>query len=139
MHTLITQIEDDIRWTHVWAVPCNSIKECERGFDEENCQLPHWVLPVILAGTFGTLCTSLFFYLANHLNFAIRSIKNNINKENIERSPSNRFFQIALMIEQKDYRNIQSIYQKEMDIHGSEAAAICCLKVILPFITFALF
>ena len=46
-----------------WAVPCNNIKECYDGEDENNCEFPFWTIPTILFGTGLVLCFSFAAYL----------------------------------------------------------------------------
>ena len=48
---------------NTWAVPCNNIKECYDGEDENNCEFPFWTIPTILFGTGLVLCLSFAAYL----------------------------------------------------------------------------
>ena len=114
-------------WSHVWAVPCNRVKECSNGLDEEHCEIPDLVLPTLLGGVLLLLGASLFLYLYVHVNDTVKTIEKTSNK--VHKCISNRMYKVAILAEEKNHAEIKTIYEKEIEIHGSEAGAICCLKV----------
>ena len=125
-------------WTHVWAVPCDTRKECATGFDEENCQINDWVLRIVLASALALLCVSLFIYLVKFLNNAAKTIQEGIPQlEN--KHTSSKSIDIALLVEENNFDGIREFYNKEKEIHGNEPGAICCLKVSILLLLLLIF
>ena len=118
----------DAYWSHVWAVPCNGVPECGDGRDEMNCQMPNWVLEFVLLGIVCVLCLTLFIYLSYYVEHTIID-KNDIISSFSELNLTKRILDIAILVEQGNIDNIHEFYDKEVERHGNEANAICCLKV----------
>ena len=119
----------DAYWSHVWAVPCNGVPECGDGRDEMNCQMQNWVLEIVLVGIMCALCVTLFLYLSCYVEHTIIDktvIPISCNELNLDR----RILNIAILVEEGNIDNIREFYDKEVETHGNEANAICCLKVI---------
>ena len=115
-------------WSHVWAVPCNGVPECVDGRDEINCQMQNWVLEIVLLGIICVLCLTLFLYLSyyvGHTSIDKTVILNPSSELNLAR----RILDIATLVEEGNIDKIRELYEKEVESHGNEANAICCLKV----------
>ena len=123
-------------WNHVWAIPCNTVEECDSGLDEDNCQLSNWILEITLASVIFLLFAILFLYLLKYGNSSIQHIEK--STESIQKSSNEKYLHIALLVEHKNYDEIRNLYNNELEIHESEANLICCWKVYtisLPFCT----
>ena len=116
-------------WGHTWAVPCNNKVECENGFDEENCDIPKWILPAILASVFVMILTTKLLYLYKYVNHKIRSFSIPIQQSN----PHNHHWFVATLLNDGRYEEVKEFYIKEIQFHASEPNAICCLKVCTVF------
>ena len=46
-----------------------------------------------------------------------------------------RNLQVAFLVQQEDIKQIKQLYFEELQIHGDEANAICCLKVYLNYLS----
>ena len=117
-------------WTHVWAIPCNGRDECHDSSDENGCHISNWILASLIIGFIFVLSTTLFFYLYSNLNHAgqmITSMTSNTSKH--QDCKLERNLQLAVLVQQKDAYQIKKIFFEELQIHGDESKAICCLKV----------
>ena len=115
-------------WSHVWAVPCNGVPECGDGRDEMNCQMPNFVLEIVMVGIFGALCVTLFLYLSYYVEHTTIG-KTVILISSSELNLARRILDIAILVEEGNIDKIRELYDKEVETHGNEANAICCLKV----------
>ena len=117
-------------WSHVWAVPCNGVPECGDGRDEMNCQMPNWVLEIVLLGIVCVLCLTLFLYLSYYLKHtSIDKTVVLIPSSSRELNLARRILDIAILVEEGNIDKIRELYDKEVETHGNEANTICCLKV----------
>ena len=114
-------------WSHVWAIPCNAVPECSDGRDEMNCQMQNWVLEIILVGIICLLCVTLFLYLSYYVEHTAEKIV--VIMPSSEQNLAKRILHIAILIEEGNIDKIREFYDKEIETHGNEANAICCLKV----------
>ena len=117
-------------WSHVWAIPCNGVPECGDGRDEMNCQMPNWVLEIVLLGIVCVLCLTLFLYLSYYLKHtSIDKTVVLIPSSSRELNLARRILDIAILVEEGNIDKIRELYDKEVETHGNEANTICCLKV----------
>ena len=115
-------------WSHVWAIPCNGVPECSDGRDEKNCQMLNWVLEIGLVGIFSVLCVTLFLYLSYYVEHTIID-KAIVLTPSSEQNLAKRILGIVILVEGGNVEKIREFYTKEVEMHGNEANAICCLKV----------
>jgi hypothetical protein len=115
-------------WSHVWAIPCNAVPECGDGRDEMNCQMSDWVLEIVLVGIICILCITLFIYLSYYLEHTIID-KSIVLIPSSEQNLAKRIRDIVILVEEGNIDKIREFYDKEVEMHGNEANAICCLKV----------
>ena len=119
----------DSYWSHVWAVPCNAVPECGDGRDEMNCQMfADRILEIALVGIICVLCVTLFLYLSYYVEHTIID-KTVVLIPSSELNLARRIFDIAILVEEGNIDKIKEFYDKEIETHGNEANAICCLKV----------
>ena len=129
------QVEEYLPVT--WAVPCNKIQECYNGDDENGCEFPFWTVPSILCGTCLALCITfvayLYQYSSNDWNEIMQDRRWRLAIQQKTCKESEKAYNIALMAHAEDLTGIMNIFTSEVDFHGSEATAICYLKVQLHF------
>ena len=117
----------------VWAVPCNNIQECYDGEDENNCKFPFWIIPSILVGTGFVLClafaTYLYKYSHQDWNNIMQDRRWRLATQQSTSKESEEAYKIALIAHGEDLAGIMNIFKTEVETHGSEARAICYLKV----------
>ena len=108
-----------------WATPCNGIKECRNGTDEEGCTSPIWLLPFAsIIAVIGLTCTLFCYLQRNTLKKAEDAMRvRPVCKKSL------KLIHIALLIENEEVEKISKIFFSEVETHDSEAKAICCLKV----------
>lgn len=115
------------------ATPCNGVTECYDDSDENGCQFPPWILPCIMTGAIVALIISCFvllqFYIKASIVGIIESGRSNSPIQNSTKSTST-MFHVACLIENGSLNEISNLINQEIDAHGSEASAMCCLKVI---------
>ena len=116
------------------ATPCNLITECWNEMDEDGCEFQAWVLPSFISGAVVILIFTYFFSLQMYVKTSI----NDIMEDKIRNSPvifsSEILLQVAYIIENGSGDDIDRLIKKEMEIHGSEARTLCCLKVPKNFL-----
>ena len=116
-----------------WAVPCNNIQECYYGDDENGCEFPFWTVPSILFGICLALCLTfvayLYEYSTNDWNEIMQDRRWRLAIQQATCKESEKAYNIALMAHGEDLAGIMNIFTTEIDTHGSEATAICYLKV----------
>ena len=116
-----------------WATPCNGVIECSNGIDEQGCESPFWLLPIITLGSGVLMCILLVCYLHFKLKKRIGEMidlfgQDNNCEETVSASRKKLIY-IAILTEQKNIIKIQDLVSKEILLHGSHGKAICCLKV----------
>lgn len=124
----------------IWAVPCNNIKECYDGEDEKNCDFPFWTIPSILFGTVIVLCLAFAAYLYKYSrqdwNEIMQDRRWRLATRQSTSKESEKGYRIALLAHGEDLAGIMNIFTSEVETHGSEATAICYLKVHTVFFSF---
>ena len=120
-----------------WAVPCNKIQECYNGEDENGCEFPFWTVPSILFGTCLALCLTfvayIYKYSSNDWNKIMQDRRWRLAIQQTTCKESEKAYNIATVAHSEDLAVIMNIFTTEVDTHGSEATAICYLKVELHF------
>ena len=120
-----------------WAVPCNNIQECYDGEDENECKFPFWAIPSILFGTGLVLCLTFAAYLYKYSrqdwNEIMQDRRWRLATQQSTSKESEKAYKIAFMAHWEDLEGITNIFKTEVEKHGSEATAICYLKVQFPF------
>ena len=111
-----------------WATPCDGNRECKNVNDEEGCTTPSWLLPVVLFGTGFVLMITLFLHLTKSTSNLMEEIGQTADADNAFRF--DRPFYIAILTEMNEVDEIKKVFNREMNIRGSEKEAICYFKVI---------
>ena len=121
-------------WKHVWAIPCNKKVECFDHSDENGCDISNWILPTLIIGVLIILSITLFFYLYINLNGVEKKISSITPKisQYIDYD-FERNLQVAFWAQKEDIKQIKNLYFEELQMHGDEPKAICCLKVNFLF------
>ena len=112
-----------------WATPCDGIEECIYRHDENGCETPSWLLPVILFGIGFFLWCTLLFYSMKSVNNVIKDIAPIDEIDEIETSRFERPLYIAILTEIEDIDELKKVFQREVKIQGDEQEAICFFKV----------
>ena len=107
-----------------WATPCDGNRECIDGSDEEGCDTPIWMLPLILFGIGVVLVINFFLYSFKSIYEAVRNISYNDEMTN------NKQLHVAILTEKKDIKMIKQLFINEVRIQGNEGEAICYFKVL---------
>ena len=117
----------------IWAVPCNNIQECYDGEDESGCKFPFWTIPSILFGTGIVLglafAAYLYKYSRQDWNVIMQDRQWRLATQKSDSKESEKAFKIALLAHGEDIDGIMKFFATEIETHGSEATAICYLKV----------
>ena len=115
------------------STPCDGVIECIDGTDENNCGFPIWLVPSILLTSVILLMCFCFFSLRNDIKKSINGIKLRLKGQTYTQidlsKQSKRQLRIAYFTEVRQYDEIMNLLNREIEYHGSEGGAICCLKV----------
>ena len=115
------------------STPCDGVNECIDNLDENNCEFPIWLLPSTLLTSVVILLFICIFFIMNDIKKTMNGIKLILEGQKsteIDLSKrSIRHMRIAYFTEIEDYDEIRHLFFKEIEYHGSEGSAICCLKV----------
>ena len=119
----------------IWATPCDGNNECLYDEDESNCDSPVWLLPIILLAMGLLLFGTLFCYLNKEIKKDLEEIRHfkpldNQVAMNVVVRRLKKKFQLAVLIEKEECELIKIIVKEEINCHGSEGSAMCCLKVL---------
>ena len=120
------------------ATPCDGIKECIDDADENECKFPNWFLPSILSLAAVVLVITCFVSLKKNIGKIISEIMQDIrwrtatqdlNSPNVLNAEKS--MKLAHFTENASFyfREINKLLSDELKAHGSEAEAMCCLKV----------
>ena len=109
-----------------WATPCDGSKECIDGHDEDGCDTPSWVLPIVLFGTGFLLWSTLLLCSIksfNNLSYEVAQVVTT------DTSRHERHLIIAILTELEDFDEIRKIFCREVKLQGNQMEAICFFKV----------
>ena len=133
--TILCKKKTDNYVAITWAVPCNSIVECDDGRDEFGCEFPVWLIPSILSAAGAVLNITLFVHLYKSIKrtwkkkMQYRNIRFPIQRPNISMEIE-KLYKTAVLIESGDVDKIHKMYCQELENNGSEGEATCYLKVM---------
>ena len=113
----------------IWATPCDGNNECLYNEDEINCNSPVWLSPIILLAMGLLLFGTLFCYLNKKIAKDLEEIRH-FKPLDIQVRRLKKKFQLAVLIEKEECALIKIIVKEEINCHGSEESAMCCLKVL---------
>ena len=132
-------LQIDNVWTHVFATPCNGVKECHDGSDEMWCFLPSWLAPLIFLIAFIAMAFALFNFLTNTL---LKVFSENVEKavkswfpisarNKIKGCLYDRKLEVVKLLEDDDSKDfeVRKLFDEEVNTHGNEGEAINCLMV----------
>ena len=115
------------------STPCDGVIECIDGTDENNCGFPIWLVPSILLTSVILLICFCFISLKIDIKKSINGIKLRLESQKCTEidlpKKSRRQLRIAYFTEVRQYDEIMNLLNREIEYHGSEGGAICCLKV----------
>ena len=133
-NTTNSQTDSSFMLQSIWATPCDGNNECLYNEDEINCNSPVWLLPIILLAMGLLLFGTLFCYLNKETVKDLEKISHFKPLENqVAMNVVCRLkkkFQLAVLIEKEECALIKIIVKEEINCHGSEESAMCCLKVL---------
>ena len=127
--TILCIANDDLDLGSTWAIPCNNITECDNGSDETGCKFSAWLIPSLLCGSGAVLGITLFVYLHKSIKITWKK-KMQFQFQNLRLSiETEKLYKIAVLVESGHIDQIQKMYCREVENNGSEAKALCHLKV----------
>ena len=121
------------------ATPCNGIRECIDGSDENGCKFPNWLLPTLLSLAAVVLGLTCFISLQRQVKRAINEIMQDRRwrvatqntKSQIISMASEKLMKVAIFVRNDNMDEINKLLSNEMKVHGNEAEVLCCLKVLV--------
>ena len=125
----------DLRIGNTYATPCNGKVECQDGQDEQDCDLPDYLILKVLGFVATLLCIILFIYLKSSIKEVAELICQNRKVDNQQPDDPNHLrskkpLYIAMLIETDCEEEIQELYKREKEVHGNEGSVMHCMKVI---------
>ena len=111
------------------SAPCDGVIECIDGRDENYCGFPMWLLPSVLSTSIIILMVFCFFFLRNDIKKNVRIIKLGLEAHQCVQINPGKHLRTAYFTEIQDFEEIRNLLLTEMEYHGSQGGAICCLKV----------
>ena len=119
------------------ATPCNSFTECFDESDENDCNFPNWLLPSLLSLAALVLNITCFISLQRQVKKAINYIMQESAWRLATQSTicpvvsmtSEKQMKVAYFLEKGKFNEIDLFLINELKAHGTEAEAICCMKV----------
>ena len=124
-----------------WATPCDGNVECLDGRDENSCESPVWLLPVILFVAIIFLLCSQFAFFYKYIRKEVKEITENTKSKCQQPLQSIHYKQqkhiyIAMLLDQEEVETIKTLLDKEIKTHGNEGKVLCCFKVKGKFLQF---
>ena len=130
--TILCIANDNSDLGSTWAIPCNNIRECDNGSDEDGCKFPAWLIPSLLCGSGAVLGITLFVYLHKSIKSKWKKIMQ--SRSSFQRAhlsiESEKLYKTTILIESGDVDKIHKLYCQEMENNGGEGEAMCHLKVM---------
>ena len=120
------------------ATPCDGISECYDNSDEQGCEFSNWLLPSLVVTAVVVLIITCLISMQRNAKNKVNEIMQdrrwrlatqNSTNRNISMA-SEKLLKVVSYVENCNITAINKLFNMEMEAHGSEATAICCLKVI---------
>ena len=131
----------DLKIGNTYAIPCNGKVECIDGQDEQDCDLPDYLILKVLCLVASLLCIALFLYLKVSIKKKVKLICQNKVVDNQQpddpnHAKSKKLLYMAMLIENDCEQELQELYKREIEAHGNEVRVMHCMKVLISFFQF---
>ena len=131
----------DLKIGNTYAIPCNGKVECIDGQDEQDCDLPDYLILKVLCLVASLLCIALFLYLKVSIKKKVKLICQNKVSDNQQpddpnHAKSKKLLYMAMLIENDCEQELQELYKREIEAHGNEVRVMHCMKVLISFFQF---